>query len=84
MKIALDAMGGDFAPQAAVDGAVLAAQKLAGKTQIVLIGQESAIRPLLDQHGYAATPAATRFTTAAELLASLPAPNGDARNTPTS
>ncbi|WP_022822851.1 phosphate acyltransferase PlsX [Hymenobacter norwichensis] len=54
MKIALDAMGGDFAPQAAVDGAVLAAQELAGKAQIVLIGQESAVRPLLEQHGEAA------------------------------
>ncbi|WP_044002433.1 phosphate acyltransferase PlsX [Hymenobacter swuensis] len=54
MKIALDAMGGDFAPQAAVDGAVLAAQVLAGKAQIVLIGQEAAVRPLLDQHGAAA------------------------------
>lgn len=54
MKIALDAMGGDFAPQAAVDGAVLAAQALAGKAQIVLIGQEAAVRPLLDQHGAAA------------------------------
>lgn len=54
MKIALDAMGGDFAPQAAVDGAVLAAQALAGKAQIVLIGQEDAVRPLLEQHGAAA------------------------------
>ncbi|KAA9339575.1 phosphate acyltransferase PlsX [Hymenobacter busanensis] len=54
MKIALDAMGGDFAPQAAVDGAVLAAEKLAGKAQIVLIGQEDAVRPLLQAHGDAA------------------------------
>ncbi|WP_400191223.1 phosphate acyltransferase PlsX [Hymenobacter sp. B81] len=54
MKIALDAMGGDFAPQAAVDGAVLAAEKLAGKAQIVLIGQEDALRPLLQAHGAAA------------------------------
>lgn len=54
MKIALDAMGGDFAPQAAVDGAVLAAAKLAGAAQIVLIGSEAAVRPLLDQHGPAA------------------------------
>ncbi|SHK52611.1 phosphate acyltransferase PlsX [Hymenobacter psychrotolerans] len=51
MKIALDAMGGDFAPQAAVEGAILAAAKLAGKAQIVLIGQEAAVRPLLEQHG---------------------------------
>ncbi|SET49391.1 phosphate acyltransferase PlsX [Hymenobacter actinosclerus] len=54
MKIALDAMGGDFAPQAAVDGAVLAAQQLAGKAQIVLIGQEEAVRPLLAAYGAAA------------------------------
>ena len=54
MKIALDAMGGDFAPQAAVDGAVLAAAQLAGKAQIVLIGQPDAVRPLLAQYGAAA------------------------------
>ncbi|OUJ74426.1 phosphate acyltransferase PlsX [Hymenobacter crusticola] len=54
MKIALDAMGGDFAPQAAVDGAVLAAEKLADSAQIVLIGQESAVRPLLEKYGAAA------------------------------
>ncbi|GAA4387861.1 phosphate acyltransferase PlsX [Hymenobacter koreensis] len=54
MKIALDAMGGDFAPQAAVDGAVLAAEKLAGKAQIVLIGREEAVRPLLEAYGDAA------------------------------
>jgi hypothetical protein len=41
------------------------------------------VGPLLDQHGYVATPTATRFVTAAELLASLPAQSGDARNTPT-
>lgn len=39
---------------------------------------------LLDQHGYAATPAATRFTTSTELLASLPAAPTNAPDTPTS
>ena len=42
------------------------------------------VGPLLNQHGYVATPAATRFTTAAELLASLPGPQVDDKNTPTS
>ena len=42
------------------------------------------VGPLLDQHGYVAAPAATRFTGAAELLASLPGPQGDETNTPTS
>ncbi|MFD1874055.1 phosphate acyltransferase PlsX [Hymenobacter bucti] len=54
MKIALDAMGGDFAPQAAVAGAVLAAQRLAGKAQVVLIGTEAEVRPFLQQYGSAA------------------------------
>ena len=51
MKIALDAMGGDFAPQAAVAGALLAAKELAGRATIVLIGQEDAVRPLLQAAG---------------------------------
>ena len=42
------------------------------------------VGPLLDQNGYASTPAATRFTTAAELLASLPAPSAEYTDTPTS
>ena len=42
------------------------------------------VGPLLDQTGYAATPAATQFTTAAELLALLPAPSADDIDTPTS
>jgi glycerol-3-phosphate acyltransferase PlsX len=47
MKIALDAMGGDFAPQAAVAGR-RAGRRTAGRAAtIVLIGQEDAVRPLL-------------------------------------
>jgi DDE family transposase len=41
------------------------------------------VGPLLDQNGYVATPAATRFTTAAEVLASLPARSADDTDTPT-
>jgi hypothetical protein len=41
------------------------------------------VGPLLDQNGYVATPAATRFTTAAELATALPAPSAD-DDTPTS
>jgi transposase len=42
------------------------------------------VGPLLNQHGYAATPAAVRFTSAAELLASLPDPGADEKDAPTS
>ena len=66
MKIALDAMGGDFAPQAAVAGALLAAERLAGKATIVLIGQEDAVRPLLLAAGVAAH--ALEFVPASQVI----------------
>ena len=49
MKIALDAMGGDFAPTAAVEGAVMAASEVKPDTQILLIGQEEQVKPILSQ-----------------------------------
>ena len=66
MKIALDAMGGDFAPQAAVAGALLAAEQLAGRASIVLIGQEDAVRPLLQAAGPAG--AALEFISATQII----------------
>ena len=42
------------------------------------------VGPLLDQNGYVATPAAIRFATAADLLASVTAPGTEDRDTPTS
>ncbi|KAA3438627.1 phosphate acyltransferase PlsX [Rufibacter hautae] len=52
MKIALDAMGGDFAPEAVVEGALLAAETLTDKVEIFLIGDEDTIHKLLQKHGY--------------------------------
>lgn len=51
MRIGLDVMGGDFAPVAAVDGAILAARELSGDDKIVLIGHETAIRQILHERG---------------------------------
>lgn len=51
MRIGLDVMGGDFAPVAAVSGAILAANELSPNDKIVLIGQESDIRSLLHERG---------------------------------
>src|SRR3972149_9632848 len=42
MKIAVDAMGGDFAPQSIVEGAVLAARE--HKIPVMLVGEEKTIR----------------------------------------
>ncbi len=49
MRIGLDVMGGDFAPVAAIDGAILAAKVLSGNDKIVLIGDEATIRSLLHE-----------------------------------
>jgi phosphate acyltransferase len=52
MRIALDAMGGDFAPEAIVEGAVLASGQLSEETNILLIGKEEVIAPLLRKYSY--------------------------------
>ncbi len=49
MKIILDAMGGDNAPQAVVAGAVKAARELG--TDLVLVGPEDRLRQCLAEHG---------------------------------
>ena len=48
MRIALDAMGGDFAPQATVEGAVLAAREL--KLRVVLVGDRSILLEEMTEH----------------------------------
>jgi phosphate acyltransferase len=51
LTIALDAMGGDHAPKAEVDGAVRAAGSLSVK--VILVGQQDLVRRELEQHeGY--------------------------------
>lgn len=54
MRIAVDAMGGDHAPAAAVDGAVQVARDLG--LEIVLVGQKAAIQPELARHDTSGLP----------------------------
>jgi len=49
MKIAVDAMGGDFAPRNAVQGAVEACREF--DTPVILVGREDQVRPELDRLG---------------------------------
>ena len=54
MRIALDAMGGDYAPQNTVAGAVMALREYSTITRLYLTGDEKAIRAELakmDFHG---------------------------------
>ncbi len=48
MKVAVDGMGGDYAPEAVVSGAVAAARELG--TEIVLTGPEARLRQELSRH----------------------------------
>ena len=50
LKIGIDAMGGDFAPEVAVEGAVMALKKIGKDSRIVLFGDEARIRALLKKH----------------------------------
>lgn len=51
MKIGLDVMGGDFAPGAAIGGAILAQRELPSENKIVLIGPVDAIAEQLKNAG---------------------------------
>ena len=54
MKLALDAMGGDFAPQAAVEGALLALEKTGTDAELVLYGKKEEIEKYLQGKPYPA------------------------------
>ncbi len=50
MNIGFDVMGGDYAPEATVAGALLARKELPDSDRVVLIGNEKAIHEQLDAH----------------------------------
>ena len=52
MKIGIDAMVGDFAPDAIVEGAVIAASQLPQTIRIVLIGKQDVVNSLLKKYNY--------------------------------
>lgn len=52
--IALDAMGGDHAPRAEVEGAILAARELG--VRVLLVGIETTVRQELDRHKHRGLP----------------------------
>jgi len=52
MRIGIDILGGDFAPEATVCGAILAAKNLPASSRIVLIGDESSIRSICQREKF--------------------------------
>lgn len=67
MKIIMDAMGGDNAPQAVVEGTLAAAGELAG-AEFVLVGREEAIRGALERCGRKELPANVQLRGATEVV----------------
>lgn len=50
MRLVVDAMGGDYAPKAPVEGAILYCKETKGKDNVILVGNESVINKELDRH----------------------------------
>ncbi len=50
MKIAIDAMGGDYAPQVVVEGGKMALDAYPQLSQLILVGDENQINPLVKEH----------------------------------
>ncbi|WP_345246769.1 phosphate acyltransferase PlsX [Nibrella saemangeumensis] len=55
MRIAVDAMGGDFAPEAIVEGVVMAAAGLPENVKIVLVGKQAVVDQLIQKHASASS-----------------------------
>lgn len=55
MRIALDAMGGDFAPDAIIDGAIMATQRLEEDANIVLVGRKEVIESHLKKREFSSS-----------------------------
>ena len=51
IRIGIDVMGGDFAPEVAIEGAVMSLKLLNKESRIVLYGDETRIRELIKKHG---------------------------------
>jgi len=52
MKIGIDILGGDFAPEATVKGAILATKELPADTKLVLIGDETRIKEIAKSENF--------------------------------
>ena len=66
MNIALDIMGGDFAPGCNFDGIVLALAEYGERLHLTLFGPEAVLREGLSQHGIAEGAAGANLALAAQ------------------
>jgi phosphate acyltransferase len=66
MKIGIDIMGGDYAPQAVIDGAILARKELPGDVKLVLLGDKTKAETILQDKGF--EPASFEFVHTSEVI----------------
>jgi glycerol-3-phosphate acyltransferase PlsX len=89
-RVALDGMGGDFAPAAPVAGALLALAELDPEHRVQLIGRESVLRRQLDVHlnadhaGLASHAGRIDFIDAADVIDMADKPTAALRGKPNS
>jgi glycerol-3-phosphate acyltransferase PlsX len=72
MRIAVDAMGGDYAPAEIVAGAVKAARDNPAVTRLILVGDQDAVRKELEKHK--PVPASIEVFHASEIITMEEAP----------
>lgn len=82
IKVALDAMGGDNAPKAVIEGAIQAAKDSQGKYTIILAGPEDVVRQQIDSFGY--TGGGLEIFNAPDLVAMDDSPTAVLKNKPNS
>ncbi len=82
IHVALDAMGGDNAPAAVVEGAIMAARENQDKYRIVLAGPEDVVRGQLTAFGYSGD--GIEVFHAPDLVAMDDSPAGVLKNKPNS
>ena len=82
MKIIIDAMGGDFAPEAPVRGGIQAAKEFG--VQILFTGDEDAIRRVLKQDGYDTLPEGVEIVPCSQVVGNCDDPSTAWRKKPDS
>jgi glycerol-3-phosphate acyltransferase PlsX len=65
MKIAVDVMGGDHAPNAVIEGALLASEAISPDTTLVLVGQEEVLKRFFNPN---TTPSNIELTYASQVI----------------
>jgi len=72
VRIALDAMGGDLGPEAAVEGAILALRSTPGQMSIVLTGDAPTLKSLIEAKGGSDLPLSVIHTTQVVEMSDTP------------